>query len=178
MFTDAVFVDDIALLANSPAQAESLLHSLQQAAGGIALQVNADKAEYTCFNQRSHISTLKWGLLKLMEKFTYIGNCISSNDNDINKRLAKAWIAIDRLRQTKHAGHCWRSKDKFISDEPLHMDKRRQNDQLESIYINSGATMDVAWKISREQWMIETSGERESQDIRVGRTTWWWWWWW
>ena len=32
----------IALLANSPSQAESLLHSLEQAAGGIGLQVNAD----------------------------------------------------------------------------------------------------------------------------------------
>ena len=36
--TDADYADDIALLANTPAQAESLLHSLERAAGGIGLQ--------------------------------------------------------------------------------------------------------------------------------------------
>ena len=33
--TDADYADDIELLANTPAQAESLLHSLEQTAGGI-----------------------------------------------------------------------------------------------------------------------------------------------
>ena len=51
-----------ALLANSPAQAENLLHSLERAAGGVGLHVNADKTEYTCFNQRGDISTVKDGL--------------------------------------------------------------------------------------------------------------------
>ena len=50
--------DDIALLANTPAQAETQLHSLEWAAAGIGLHVNADKTEYTCFNQRGDISTL------------------------------------------------------------------------------------------------------------------------
>ena len=36
--TDADYARDIALLANTPAQAETLLHSLQQAAGGIHRQ--------------------------------------------------------------------------------------------------------------------------------------------
>ena len=35
--TDADYADDIALLPNIPAQAESLLHSLEQAAGDIGL---------------------------------------------------------------------------------------------------------------------------------------------
>ena len=39
---DADYADDIALLANTPAQAKSLLHSLEWAAGGIGLHVNAD----------------------------------------------------------------------------------------------------------------------------------------
>ena len=45
------------LLANTPTQAKSLLHSLKQAAGGIDLDVNADKMEYICFNQDDDIST-------------------------------------------------------------------------------------------------------------------------
>ena len=40
------YADDIALLANTPAQAETLLHSLEQAAAGIGLHVNACKTEY------------------------------------------------------------------------------------------------------------------------------------
>ena len=69
--TDADYADDIMLLANTPAQAETLLHSLERAAGGIGLYLNADKTEYTCFDQRGDISTLKGVPLKLVEKFIY-----------------------------------------------------------------------------------------------------------
>ena len=41
MVTD--YADDIALLANTPTQDKSLLHSLEQAAGGIGLYVNTNK---------------------------------------------------------------------------------------------------------------------------------------
>ena len=41
---------DIALLSNIPAQAESLLHSLEQAAGGIGLHVNVTKTKFIYFN--------------------------------------------------------------------------------------------------------------------------------
>ena len=50
-----------------------------------------------CFNQRGGISTLKGGPLKLMDKYTYLGSSVSSTENDINTRLAKAWKAINRL---------------------------------------------------------------------------------
>ena len=50
--TDAVYADNVALLANSPAQAESLLHRLEPVGGVIGLHVNADKTEYMCFNHR------------------------------------------------------------------------------------------------------------------------------
>ena len=48
--TDTDYTDDIALLANSPVLVESLLRSLERAASGIGLHVNADKTEYMCFN--------------------------------------------------------------------------------------------------------------------------------
>ena len=41
--TDADYADDIAILANTPNQAETLLHSLERAATGIGLYVNAHK---------------------------------------------------------------------------------------------------------------------------------------
>ena len=58
--TEADYTDDIALLENTPTQAESLLHSLERAAAGIGLHVNADKTEYIYFNQRDNISHTKW----------------------------------------------------------------------------------------------------------------------
>ena len=41
--TDADYADGIAILANTPDQAETLLHSLERAAAGISLYVNAHK---------------------------------------------------------------------------------------------------------------------------------------
>ena len=60
--------DDIALPANAPAQAETLLHSLERATAGIGLHVNAHKTKYVCFNQTGDISTLNGSPLKLLAK--------------------------------------------------------------------------------------------------------------
>ena len=89
--------DDIALLANTPNQAETLLHSLERAAASIGLHVNAQKTEFMCFNQKGVISTLDGTSLKLVDKFTYLGSSISSTEKDIDTQLTKAWTAIDRL---------------------------------------------------------------------------------
>ena len=88
--TDADYADDIALLANTPAQAEIQLHGLERAASGITLQVNADKSEYMCFNQIGDISTLNGSSLKLVDKFTYQGSSVTAKEKDVNSRLAKA----------------------------------------------------------------------------------------
>ena len=149
-----------------------------------------------CFNQTGDISTQGGSALKLVDKFTYIGNSVSSTEKDIDTRITKVWTAIDKLsiiwksdltdkmkrrffqaavlsilqygcttwtltkrlekkidgnytrmlrailnkfgrqhptrhqlyghlppitktiqvRQTRHAGHCWRSRDELISD--------------------------------------------------------------
>ena len=194
--TDADYADDIALLANTPNQAETLLHSLERAATGISLHVNAHKTEYMCYNQTGDITILDGASLKLVDRFTYLGSSVSSTEKDIDTRLTKAWTAIDTLsiiwksdltvkmkrsffqaavesillygyttwtltkrlkkkldgnytrmlrailnkswqqhptrlrlyghlpsitktiqvRRTRHAGHCWRSKDELISD--------------------------------------------------------------
>ena len=68
--TDADYVDGIAILANTPNQAETLLHSLERAASGIGFHVNAHKTEYMCFNQAGDIPTLEGTFLKLVDKFT------------------------------------------------------------------------------------------------------------
>ena len=95
--TNSDYTDDIAILANMPNQAETLLHSLEQAAAGIDFHVNAHKTEYMCFNQAGDISTLEGTSLKLVDKFTYLGSSVSSTEKDIDTLLTKAWTAIDKL---------------------------------------------------------------------------------
>ena len=95
--TDADYADDIAILANTPNQAETLLYSLERAAAGIGLYVNAHKTEYMCYNQTGDISTLDGTPLKLVDKFTYLGSSVASTEKDIKTRLTKARTAINRL---------------------------------------------------------------------------------
>ena len=66
------------ILANAPAQAKTLLYSLEWAAAGIGLHVNAHKMEYMCYNQTGDIFTLNSSSLKLVDKFTYLGSSVSS----------------------------------------------------------------------------------------------------
>ena len=121
-FTDADYADDIAILANTPNQAETLLHSLERAAVGIGLHVNAHKTEYMCFNQAGDISTLEGTSMKLVDKFTYLGSSFSSTEKDIDTRVTKAWTAINQL------SIIWKSnltdKMKRSMDAPL---GRKQN---------------------------------------------------
>ena len=94
--TDADYADDIALMANTLAKAESLLHSLELAAGSIGLHVNEDETDYMRFNQ-NYSQKLKAGSLKLLGKFTYLGSCVSSTENYIKSWLMNTRTSIDRL---------------------------------------------------------------------------------
>ena len=69
-----------AILANTPNQTETLLHSLERAAAGITLNINAQETEYMCYNQTGDISTLDRTTLKLVDKFTNLGSKVSSTE--------------------------------------------------------------------------------------------------
>ena len=45
-FTDANYSDDLELLANTPAQAEFLLHNMEQVARGNGPYMNSDKRKF------------------------------------------------------------------------------------------------------------------------------------
>ena len=53
-----IFRGEEALLSNTPAQAESPLHNLQQAARDIGLYKNSNKSEFICFVQGGTIFQL------------------------------------------------------------------------------------------------------------------------
>ena len=59
-----------------------------------------------------------------------------------------------QARRTRHAGHCWRSKDELI--------KQKQDDQHEHTYSSYVRIRDVALKTSQKRWMMGRSGERGS----------------
>ena len=257
--TDADYADDLAILANTPNQAETLLHSLERAAAGIGLHVNANKTEYMCYNQTGNIATLDGASLKLVDKFTYLGSSVSSTEKDIDTRLTKAWTAIDRLsiiwksdltdkmkrsffqaavvsillygcttwtltkrlerrldgnytrmlravlnmswrqhptrlqlyghlppitktiqvRRTRHAGHCWRSKDELISDVLLWTPTygcarvgRPARTYIQQLCEDTGCNPEDLPEAmnDREKW------RERVKDIRAGGATWWWWW--
>ena len=70
-----------------------------------------------------------------------------------------------KIRRTRHAEHCWRSRDELISDVLLWTLSHywaKQDDRLELTYSSSVPIRDIALKICRKQWMIKMGGERGS----------------
>ena len=84
-----------------------------------------------------------------------------------------------QVRWTRHAGHCWRSKDELISDVLLWTPAYGQAKagRPAQIYIqqlceNTGCSPENLPKAmnDREKW------RERVRDIHAGGTTWWWWW--
>ena len=66
-----------------------------------------------------------------------------------------------QVRQTRHAGHCWRSRDELISDVLLwtpHMAGQKQDDQLKHRFSSYVRIRDVALKTCQRRWTIGRSG--------------------
>ena len=104
-------------MANTPKQAETILHSLERAAAGISLDVNAHKTEYMCYNQTGDIITLDGTPLKLVDKFIYLGSGVSSTEKDTG--LTKAWTAINRLSIIWKSDLTEKNEKQFLPDSGL-----------------------------------------------------------
>ena len=70
------------MLVNTPAQAESLLRSLEQAAGGISLCANTNKTELICYKSEEAIPTLSGKAIKLVDQHPHLGSNISSTESE------------------------------------------------------------------------------------------------
>ena len=85
-----------------------------------------------------------------------------------------------QVRRTRHAGHCWRSKDELISDvllwTPAHGCAgvgQPARTYIQQLCEDTGCNPEDLPEAmdDREKW-------RETvRDIRAGGATWWWWWW-
>ena len=69
-----------------------------------------------------------------------------------------------QVRQTRHAEHCWRSRDEFISDVLLWTpaNGREKAGRPARTYSISVRIRDVALKTCQKRWTIGRSGERGS----------------
>ena len=119
--TYADYTDDIALLANTPTQADYLLHSQDQAVEGIGLHVNVDKTEYMSFNQEWAISIPNDGPLKLVDKFTHFGSSFSFSESDVIIHLVKVWAAINRLSIIEQSNLPDKIKRDFFKVGPIQL---------------------------------------------------------
>ena len=86
-----------------------------------------------------------------------------------------------QVRRTRHAGHCWRSRDELISDvllwTPTHgraKAGRPARTYIQQLCEDTGCCPeDLPEAMNyREKW------RERVRDIRATSTTWWWWWWW
>ena len=85
-----------------------------------------------------------------------------------------------QVRRTRHAGHCWRSRDELISDVPLWTSTYGRakagwptRTYIQQLCVDSGCDPEDLQEAmnDREKW-------REwIRDIRFSGMTWWWWWW-
>ena len=103
--TDLGFADDLALISHTLKDAESLLHSLEEAASIIGLLCNEDKTEYmtTSITQDEFKST-NGAILKKVDDFKYLGSYIADSQKDFGIRKALAWKACNKLEKI------WKSK--------------------------------------------------------------------
>ena len=83
-----------------------------------------------------------------------------------------------QARRTRHAGHCWRNKDEFISDELLWTPAygrakagRPARSYIQQLCEDTGCNPEDLPEAmnDREKW------RERFRDIRASGTTWWWW---
>ena len=112
--------DDKALLANTPAGAESLLHSLKQAVRGFDLTWTQIKQIIFVSNKKEQ-SQLSVRSLKLVDNFTYLGKNISSTESDIGIWRAKASTTIEIWLNKKGFSKLWKCRYYWIDAPNRHM---------------------------------------------------------
>ena len=85
-----------------------------------------------------------------------------------------------QVRRTRHAGHCWRSRDEPISDVLLWTPTyarakagRPARTYIQQLCEDTGCSPEDLPEAMNdgEKW------RERVRDIRVTSTTWWWWWW-
>lgn len=104
------FADDIALIANSPKDLQTLVNLVHKSSSAFGLKINIAKTEVQAISKEPKKLNINISgtQLKQVEEFIYLGGKISQNGsctNDIKLRIGKAVGAVQKLQAI------WRSKD-------------------------------------------------------------------
>ena len=95
--TDIDFADDIAIPSNTVENAESLLHSLEEAAAYVGLVCNESKTEFISTSINPSMSAKSGKQLKEVSDFKYLGSYIMNSEKDFKTRKVLAWSACNKL---------------------------------------------------------------------------------
>ena len=95
--TDLDFADDLAIPSDTISDAESLLHSLEEAAAYVGLYCNAGKTEYTSSSSDPRMKTLSGNTIKHVPDFKYLGAHIMDSEKEFQIRKALAWTACNKM---------------------------------------------------------------------------------
>ena len=116
----------------------------------------------------------------LFKFFNSLYNIMLNSINMLDGHLPPTTKTI-QVRRTRHAGHCWRSKDELISDvllwTPIY--GRAKAGRPARTYIQQLCEDTGCSPEDQPEAMNDSEKCRERvRDIRASGTTWWWWWWW
>ena len=137
----------------------------------VSISFSVDETLKRCFFQSVVVSILLYGCptKKLDGNYTRMLQAILNKSwrqhptkHQLYGHLPPIMKTI-HVRRTRHAGHCWKSRDELISDILLwtpHMAVQKQDGQLEHIYSISVRIRDIALKTCQRRWTIGRSGER------------------
>ena len=115
-----------------------------------------------------------WKLTKAREK-KLDGNCTRMLRDILNKswnqhpKTQQLYCHLPhisnniKIRLTRHAGHCWRSKYELISDILQWTSSHGRANVGRPARTYLLRTQVLTWKTCRKRWMTEMEGERESQ---------------
>ena len=102
-----------------------------------------------CFNQRSNISTLIGGPLKLVDKFTYLGSSVSLTENKINMWLAQVWTAINRLSVIWKSDLTYKIECSFFQVAVVFLLQHQQNTPMDHSYHHVALVAQISLTLSR-----------------------------
>ena len=125
---------------------------------------------------------MEWGLLSIVKICTRILNK-SWQQHPTRHQLYGHLPPITKsiqVRRTRHAGHCWRSRDELIRDVLLWIPThgrakagRPARTYIQQLCEDTGCCPEDLPRAmnDREEW------RERVRDIHAASTIWWWWWW-
>ena len=107
--TDIDYADNREITTNDMKSANTLLHQIEVTSNKIGLSINTEKTQYMKLNQNSDsddftINSINGNIIAKVENVNYLGSCTGSTEKDIQKRIAKAWSALNSMQEI------WKSK--------------------------------------------------------------------